>query len=350
MPPPADSSLDYRRTHNLLLISRLLSQKDAASPFTLILDTLSQSAKPLLFEYIARARAAKINVIYVSFETFTIPDGITTVIHTHGKSVAELQTAIAAAVKKAPDSRALLILDALNTLSSSKPKSLAPFLSSLLAPTTTLVGVYHTDVPLCLPAEASADAYPDSAPDPLTLLKYFCTTLIKVHSIKHVLARKAARDRAEREPVFGIDEGIEGILVGFGSNAPEGMVLEMEYRRKSGRGVEEWFYLPLQEAEAKRLGSSTLPGGVVEKTILLEDHPEWRVSEQVRGMDMESDGEEEPTSTFELGLTERQRKARDEVVLPYFDAQKPGGIGGGGAILFTPDREIDDFDEEEDEI
>jgi elongator complex protein 5 len=88
---------------------------------------------------------------------------------------------------------------------------------------------------------------------------------------------------------------------------------------------------------------------VLEKVILLEDHPQWRLSEQVKESGAK-DENEEPMSTFELGLTESQKKARDEVVLPYFDAQREGGIGGGGAILFTPDRDIDDFDDEEDEI
>lgn len=41
--------------HNILLISRLLNQREGASPFTLVLDTLEQPAKPLIKEYIRRA-------------------------------------------------------------------------------------------------------------------------------------------------------------------------------------------------------------------------------------------------------------------------------------------------------
>ncbi len=51
----APSSLQHRRTHNLLLISKLLNQRDAASPFTLIVDNLEQSGKPLVSEYCKRA-------------------------------------------------------------------------------------------------------------------------------------------------------------------------------------------------------------------------------------------------------------------------------------------------------
>lgn len=47
--------LQHRRTHNLLLISKLLNQRDASSPFTLVLDSLEQSGKPLLAEYMKRA-------------------------------------------------------------------------------------------------------------------------------------------------------------------------------------------------------------------------------------------------------------------------------------------------------
>jgi hypothetical protein len=52
----AHTNLLHRRTHNLLLISKLLSQRDGASPFTLVLDSLEQPAKSLLGEYIKRAK------------------------------------------------------------------------------------------------------------------------------------------------------------------------------------------------------------------------------------------------------------------------------------------------------
>jgi hypothetical protein len=55
----AHTNLSHRRTHNLLLISKLLSQRDGASPFTLVLDSLEQPAKSLLGEYIKRAKVRK---------------------------------------------------------------------------------------------------------------------------------------------------------------------------------------------------------------------------------------------------------------------------------------------------
>lgn len=70
----APSPLQHRRTHNLLLISKLLNQRNAASPFTLLFDSLEQSARPLIAEYIRRAKAGNVQVIFVSFETLQAPN------------------------------------------------------------------------------------------------------------------------------------------------------------------------------------------------------------------------------------------------------------------------------------
>lgn len=55
----APTNLSHRQTHNLLLISKLLSLRDTASPFTLLLDSLEQPATPLIKEYIRRAKVSK---------------------------------------------------------------------------------------------------------------------------------------------------------------------------------------------------------------------------------------------------------------------------------------------------
>jgi elongator complex protein 5 len=51
----APTTIQHRRTHNILLISKLLNQRDASSPFTLVLDNLEQSGQPVLAEYSQRA-------------------------------------------------------------------------------------------------------------------------------------------------------------------------------------------------------------------------------------------------------------------------------------------------------
>lgn len=111
-----------------------------------------------------------------------------------------------------------------------------------------------------------------------------------------------------------------------------GAVIEMELRRRSGRTVNEKFIL--------------VPSTRAGKVILLTDHPMFAATVEES---QDGAGEEEPESTFNLGLTDKQRKDREGIVLPYFDAQTDIGAGEGGRILYEMGRE-DDFDDEEDEI
>lgn len=241
----------------------------------------------------------------------------------------------------------LILIDALNPLINSRRLDagfhLPSFLGSFIAPTsptatkseTSLVVTYHQDVPGLPPQNPYS-------PSPLSMLTYLATSVITLHSFSHILAQKAARDRSLVAPVFGLDEEQDGILLGRldkfgGTGAAEGIVLELEHRRKSGRGVLEWYLLP----PASRYS----PQQVKEVVTLLDDNVLYNPP-----MEPDTTAEdEEPRSTFELGLTERQRREREGVVLPYFDAQHGDGPGEGGRILYDMGEE-DDFDEEEDEI
>ncbi|KAF8472469.1 Elongator complex protein 5 [Kalaharituber pfeilii] len=407
--------LSHRRTHHLLLLSRLLNLRETgASPFTLLLDTVEQSAKPLVKEFMRRANLAKCSIVFVGFESLRapFPAGGTVATATagpkhvfitgRGKKITELQQEIVARLKSIGGAstlnslipfpkysvhltmlrlipplwtaETLIIIDTLHPLCSLYPLYISIFLSSLITPATTLLATYHLDIPLT-PPQAHFSGYPDTAPHPLTLLQYLCTTLITVHSINHVLKQKRHRDKSLLPPRWGLLEehpgghggGIEGAIIGLGANSYKGggIVLEMEHRRKSGRGVQEWFFLPFggqvgggkeSQAKAALFEKVGAPPGMIEKLILLEDHPEWRLSEQVQVPDaFVGEGDEAgemPQTTFDLRLTEKQRKARDEVVLPYFDAQEEwgGGGGGGGRILYMPEKAVDDWDDEEDEF
>ncbi|KXT06641.1 hypothetical protein AC578_8494 [Pseudocercospora eumusae] len=351
----APSSLQHRRTHNLLLISKLLNQRDASSPFTLVLDSLEQSGKPLLAEFVKRAHVRGIvfastlvqakyiiqtsntQVIFVSFTTLKKPSNVAVFIEAWKQSLPGWQREIVLHLKTEPTQKKLLVFDSLNTLSATQSSNLPGLLSSFISPTTSLVALHHTDIPSPV-AQDNRDAY---SPDSLTLLRYLATTIFTVHSLHHVLARKAARDRSHAEPSFGLDEGIEGILQGRGANNAEGLVLEMEHRRKSGRGVRERYFLPL----SSKLNSTVQSGKMRDVVSLLEDHPQYRSPEEATSGAEEAAGES--GTTFELGLTEKQKRDREGVVLPYYDAQKGGGEGG--RILYDMGEE-DDFDEEEDEI
>ncbi|KAL2373923.1 elongator complex protein 5 [Blastomyces gilchristii SLH14081] len=357
MPP---TSVSHRRTHNLLLISKLLGVRNSASPLTLLLDSLEQPATPLIREYIRRAKLSKIHIIFVSFETLTRPDGVDTFIPTRRKTLAaiakEVISAISSPLSPHPSGpiprRSLVIIDSVNLMMSRKhvedqEMNLAAYLSSFLGPpptspqsqhSTSLIAIYHQDIPTCPQKQVPY------APSPLSLLTYLATTILTVHCMSHILAEKVARDRSLMAPIFGLAEEADGVIIGRRTSHSKstdddskGLVIEMEHRRKSGRGIVEWYYLP----PAAKIHRQQ----VKEVVILLDDHPLYRREEE-QGVEKEG---WEPESTFELGLTERQRLEREGVVLPYFDAQKGDGPGEGGRILYDMGEE-DDFDEEEDEI
>lgn len=139
------------------------------------------------------------------------------------------------------------------------------------------------------------------------------------------------------------------MLLGVGANGgaaeSEGgksIVLRIEHRRKSGRGVSVDAVLSPAKSGAGRLG-------------LLGEHPLYVYRGEKNGGDDDGDDldgvEIGMQSTFNLELTDKQRRDREGVVLPYFDAQKGGGAGEGGRILYQMGEEdLGDWDEEEDEI
>jgi elongator complex protein 5 len=385
------TNLQHRRTHNLLLISKLLSQQSQTSPFTLVLDTLEQPARPLLKEYVRRAILAKtVTTVFLAFESFTKPAGVDHFVPCYGIGEGSGWQRIATDVARvsarsggtsmylrpcpwnvgsliALCTELLIIIDSLTvlgalSLNAASKLNLTAFLSSLLQPQmapaegdqlgqalqTSLVAVYHTDVPLPSPAVSSGVSSNTYNPSPLSLLTYLATTVITVHSLAILLAEKAAQAKSLAAPSFGLAGGVEGVLIGLKpraftnlQSAEQGIVLELEHRRKSGRGVRDWFFLP-NSPSSKASGVQPLR----ETVTLLDDHSLFRrPKEESAGAENELAG-----MTFELGLTERQRLEREGVVLPYFDAQKAGGgAGEGGRILYDMGVE-DDFDEEEDEI
>ncbi|KAI9657966.1 MAG: hypothetical protein M1821_002623 [Bathelium mastoideum] len=328
------SGLERRRTHNLLLISKLLNQRENVSPFMLLIDSLEQSAVPLLQEYITRAKSTKAKVLYVSFDSLKGPPGIDAIVSAAHYEQSELQKALQSQIA---ESRTLIIFDNLNRISSSI-SDLPSLLFSFISPKTSLVGVYHADIPV---KPATASPY---SPAPLTLLKHLATTILTTRSLSYTIRRKEARERSLAEPSFGIAEDVEGVLVGLGGNDQRGLVFHLEHRRKSGRGIREWLVLhDVSRGDLRSRYERLAPGTVT----LLEDHP---LFQRDAGQAFEEPGQkEEMESTFNLNLSERQRKDREGVVLPYFDAQQAEGIGEGGRILYDMGVE-DDFDEEEDEI
>jgi elongator complex protein 5 len=155
-------------------------------------------------------------------------------------------------------------------------------------------------------------------------------------------------------------EGREGVLVGLKGeklgDCDGVVVVEMEIRRKSGRGVVETFVLspPSPSTTTPSTTATKSSSPLLSNIILLDEHPLYASTPSGLSGSVQKDGEEEVETTFSLGLTDKQKRDREGVILPYFDAQREGGAlgaGEGGRILYemgAEDRE--DFDDEEDEI
>jgi elongator complex protein 5 len=203
------------------------------------------------------------------------------------------------------------------------------------------VAVYHTDVPLLSPK-----TFNEYDPHPLTLLTHLATAIFRVSSLYHAVERRRAQNRSLPEPEWGLNEGREGVLIGLkgvtgdGEISANGLVVEMEMRRRSGRSVAEKFILTVRPP-TMQYGPGSLS--------LLSDHPLFTTTATSDGNTDDQGDIDNMDTTFNLGLTEKQRKDREGIVLPYFDAQTDIGAGEGGRILYDMGRE-DDFDDEEDEI
>ncbi|KUI52833.1 Elongator complex protein 5 [Cytospora mali] len=301
----APSAQAHKRSHSLLLFQKLLNLRDSASPLTLVLDTLEQSATPLIDEFITRAKISHTKIIFISFATIKRPSNADVFIRARGKPLEKLRAEVASHCPPptAPTSKAastsektLLIIDTLNPLSTTHPRLLTTFLSSLLT---------HPAI---------------SLPHPLTVLNHLATAVLRVSNLYQAVERRRAQNRSLPEPEWGLDEGREGVLVGVKAARGEigGVVVEMELRRRSGRAVVERFVLVHKD------------GGATGVVSLLSDHALFAAPEDGEGAGDAGDDELAET-TFNLGLTEKQRKDREGIVLPYFDAQEDVGGGEGEA-------------------
>ncbi|KAI1805401.1 Elongator complex protein 5 [Daldinia bambusicola] len=378
------STQSHARSHALLLLQKLLNLRDSASPLTLILDTLEQSAAPIVHEFLSRAKISKSKTIYLSSSLLRkppnadvfikswggkTPDALRAEISSHYPPPSSSSTSLSLSSQPPSSSssslslsqsqsqsklsssnyKTIVIIDNLNPIAqaASSGSNLSAFLSGLVAPNVSLVAVYHADLPLVLPPSLSSEY----EPHPLTTLCHLATAVLRVENLSHAAERRRARNRSLPEPEWGLAEGREGVLVGLGGAEKggvggEGLVLEMELRRRSGRAVAEKFVLV---ASASASGSAQK---TTSKLYLLSDHPAFRdpSDDDQDGVMNGGEGEgDEMQTTFNLGLTEKQRRDREGIVLPYFDAQTDIGAGEGGRILYEMGRE-DDFDDEEDEI
>ncbi|KAG7193145.1 uncharacterized protein KQ657_000899 [Scheffersomyces spartinae] len=278
-----------------LLLRRLLLLKEPSS-FYVVFDSVSQGGHPLLDELVLLC--GKAHLTYLSFETINRPKYATEFIPCLGQTPQQ----IVQNVRKQQTGaiKLLIVVDSLNYIFNSQ---LPEFIKGLMHPSTVLVGIFHTDV------LDSLDPNHKSYPSSHQLLQFMGTTLFTVEPL-------ISDDREET-----IANETAHMFI---SSAPElnssKFRLSVANRRKSGRAVSYDFIMDTKLHSAELVKEAQAP--VEEDESLLKD-----------------------LTTFNLTTSSKEKLAREQVELPFMEAQDSLG-SMGGAIVYEFEKD-DDYDEED---
>lgn len=276
----------------LVLLGRHLALKEPL-PFVLVVDSLQQSATYLLAEF---AHALACSTTYLSFETTTKPhyaahfvDCAGALLASIAKQVAELDLPAASA---ASPRKRLLIIDSLNYIPA---EQLPQFVSLLALPALTIVACFHSNAPQPLSL-----GYPDA----LTLLHYIAQSVFEVSPVL------ADSDDDARLARFH--------LAVLGYNLPK-FRLHLVSRRKLGKALTNDY--------------------IVDTSA--HHYEVYKVEKE----DLEEEEMLKDLTTFNLTTSSKQKLAREQVELPFMEAQTELGKYSG-AIVYEFEKD-DDYDEED---
>ncbi|KAI8340070.1 Elongator complex protein 5 [Chlamydoabsidia padenii] len=235
--------------------------------------------------------------------------------------------------KKAPG--CLIVVDALNPLANMsfyKTYRFVKALESLTTETIRIIVGHHMD---------SRPTTTQQLPPLFDSLNRLASVIITLHQLK---APTAQTESQARLTGFVAQDTFSYLHI-TSNHLTRGGVGKIEWRRKSGK---VWY-------ETNGFYMDTTTGRLV---VVLPSH---------LGVDDKKDQEEEdddkveqaavdPTAnlSFNLTLTDEQRKTKENLVLPHFKAQQveldgvssPSFTSSGGSIYYEPDA-ADDFDDED---
>ncbi|CDO91938.1 unnamed protein product [Kluyveromyces dobzhanskii CBS 2104] len=280
-----------------VLLKRTFSLKEQAS-LILCTDTMAQSSRHVVEEF-ANNVSDEMPIVFVSFETPNKPKYARQFIDASGKTskqlISVLQPYLPQPQEQAPKMH-LVIIDTLNYILS---EDLTQFISTIASPFVTILATYHQSIPTWRSPEF------ENYPAAIQLLQFIANTVIEV------------------TPKTSIDEDdLEADLSRF--VIPRNLNSHIFYvtltnKRKSGRAIKNKFSINSKTHEYEY---------VIEKQ---EEHVE------------ESPEMFEGLTTFNLNTSEKQKLAKDQVELPYLEAQS---FNSGGAIVYEFEKD-DDYDEED---
>ncbi|KAI9025049.1 Elongator complex protein 5 [Phycomyces nitens] len=329
-----------------LSLDQLLNNRKA-SPFTLINDTITMSALPLLVEFSTRALEAQQSLIVVLTETsprqwlewinptsaihiidcYTDPLGWDQPIEPYtvkGATVVPIRlddierSILAPVLQQTKQSEAcLVVVDSVNTLAMTslhKTYQLIRGLESLTTDSIRLVVGYHRDIRL---PSTHGPALGDS-------LDRLASSLVQLEPLKE---RTQFENQARLTGFMPADSfSYMSLMANWVSR---GGLAHIEWRRKSGKILYETNGFCYNQR--------------------LEIVPALQLTGQVKVKEVvEVKADPMASLSFNLSLTDEQRKTKENLVLPYMKAQNEVQVDGqaSGTIYYEPDA-ADDFDDED---
>ncbi|CAB4256207.1 similar to Saccharomyces cerevisiae YHR187W IKI1 Subunit of Elongator complex, which is required for modification of wobble nucleosides in tRNA [Maudiozyma barnettii] len=291
-------------SHNpAILFRRTLSLADS-SGFVLCYDSISQTSHAVVNEVVHNISGTMdSNIIYIAFETLNRPSFATNFIDVNeigfSKAIETVQSLLPSTTPNVR-SKNLVVVDSLNHIAL---PDLPSFISSLVAPHVTLLATYHKDLP-----EGSPKIGLDNYPTAETLLQFMATSIFDIEPLL-----PSALDATE------LRESIEKFHIPRGLNKLQFKV-NFTNRRRSGRSL---IYELLVDTQTH--------------TYEVFQHNEDENQEETPEMLQD-------LTTFNLSTSAKQKEAKDQVALPFLEAQSE--FAGGTAIVYEYEKD-DDYDEED---
>lgn len=276
---------------SLLTLGRHMALKES-SPFNLVIDSISQSAHYLVMDIIQKA---DVSVVLLAYETAIKPAWATHFLDCHEKQILDIANFIQQNTAK--NEKSVIIIDSLNYV---PLEDLSSFISQILLPYNTTLGIFHSNCP---------QLHIQNYPDQLHLLSYIALAIFHVEVMN-------SEDEEEQA------NSLNRLVLPIHSNLNlRFFKLTLITRRKSGRSVTHKFFYDKNKADYD---------------ILKEQAPQEMTDEDNILKDL---------STFNLDTSDKQKLAREQVELPFMEAQQELGLMGG-AIVYQFEKD-DDYDEED---
>ncbi|CCH45828.1 Elongator complex protein [Wickerhamomyces ciferrii] len=280
-----------------VLLNRLFTLKES-SPLLLVTDTIAQSSYYLIKEFIHNV-PKDTNIVYISFETIHKPKYANVFIEAYEMSSKALIEQINSTYES--NVKNLIIIDSINFINN---EILSQFLTSIIKPNLTVLATYHTS----LPELETSVKYPNY-PSSYKILSFIAS------SIFEIIPNSKEFDEEELE----LNLNKLNIVKGLNNSIFQ---INLINRRKSGRSINYKFEINTMNHNYNLI----LPDQSLDSGNSMD------TQDLLKGL-----------TTFNLTTSDKQKLAKDQVELPFLDAQS---FNNGGAIVYEFEKD-DDYDEED---